>query len=75
MAGLTLLLFYTIAGEAIKQLDADVILALRAMPVTAVLFPIIGLAFGIGFPLLFTLLRRGDREWILALLKQQLDVH
>jgi len=75
MAGFTLLLFYTIAGEVITQLDADLIQALRAMPVVAVSFPIIGLAFGIGFPLLFTLLRRGDQEWILALLKRQLSAH
>lgn len=69
-----LLSFVVLVGiENLRELGNELYQTLIALSVMVLLFPLAGVAFGIGFPALFAWIRSNDREKIVETLAKLLD--
>lgn len=61
-------------GESLRVLGDEAYRTLLTLPIAFLGLPVVGVVFGVGFPLLFIALRRGDCERIVELLRDLLEI-
>jgi hypothetical protein len=76
VVGMTLLGFVGLIGvENLKAAGEELYQTILIFPLMGLSFPVMGVFFGVGFPVLFTILRLKDRERIIKILKKSLDAN
>jgi hypothetical protein len=66
--------FLVAMGENLRGLGDELYQELMRIPVMLLLFPVVGVVVGVGFPVLFAALRISDRDRMIELLKSILEV-